>query len=536
MKNKTKKQKKTFRQQTRKTRGGEKKTIRYPNGNVYEGDVIMVDGKPIKQGKGTMTYGDENDEPIPERYADTYVGDWLNDKRHGKGKMTYKPSDDSELEYEGDWVDGLKRGKGIMKWGGALDDLYLTYQGDWANNMGKGRGKLTWHNGNVYEGGVDNFPDEDTDDLIIGPDGDGIITYGENEDGFERYDGRWEYGKKQGPGNIHFTDGRIFRGNWENDKPVCQVGLRLEGPWIVRGEYKIWECIRQWDIMLAMEEEDDDDHHLVALEVHQAAAKINLDKYLEVVGSVVPNSPPYPNIRTIKEYTLGKFVPYITERFPQEKDVMIERLTALMNRMNAAVDIVNMPKKKEVVKKTLDFVFQQPPEFIDAYIQTFIKDCYFAYSGAQGEAGMSCIGGIYERFYMLVGDIIYQLCPDENTCEYENKEVYNKLLKIFRKRLTKADVIHDWAIQYLDSVVIKAMSPEERKQHFIEFMRKEYRDMDMLDAHNEAMILSEADQLDERHVFRDLEFGGAGKPTVLSAPPSLKRRSRKRKKTRKNKK
>ena len=54
-------------------------------------------------GKGVYTYHN----------GDMYDGEWREDKRHGKGTVTYAPADDGSTEkYVGDWVEGKMHGLG----------------------------------------------------------------------------------------------------------------------------------------------------------------------------------------------------------------------------------------------------------------------------------------------------------------------------------------------------------------------------------------------------------------------------------------
>eukprot|EP01050_Picozoa_sp_SAG11_P001881 SAG11_NODE_88_length_17244_cov_17.187460_5_plen_99_part_00 len=42
-----------------------------------------------------------------------YDGEWREDKRHGKGTVTYAPDEDGKVEkYTGDWVEGKMHGTG----------------------------------------------------------------------------------------------------------------------------------------------------------------------------------------------------------------------------------------------------------------------------------------------------------------------------------------------------------------------------------------------------------------------------------------
>ena len=45
--------------------------------------------------------------------GDRYEGEWRDDKRHGKGVVTYAgPNGTVQEKYEGDWVDGKMHGWG----------------------------------------------------------------------------------------------------------------------------------------------------------------------------------------------------------------------------------------------------------------------------------------------------------------------------------------------------------------------------------------------------------------------------------------
>jgi len=57
--------------------------VRYPNGDVYEGNML----NRKKNGKGKLYYIN----------GDVYEGEWVNDKREGKGKF-YIKSEDSHID------------------------------------------------------------------------------------------------------------------------------------------------------------------------------------------------------------------------------------------------------------------------------------------------------------------------------------------------------------------------------------------------------------------------------------------------------
>ena len=65
------------------------KTIKYSEADVYSGDTI----NGIRNGYGNMTYSNGR----------SFVGEWLNDKKHGFGR---EYDEDSELVFEGHYKEG----------------------------------------------------------------------------------------------------------------------------------------------------------------------------------------------------------------------------------------------------------------------------------------------------------------------------------------------------------------------------------------------------------------------------------------------
>lgn len=230
--------------------------ITFPNGNVYEGEVL--DGKP--HGQGTMTYAKDNKSKMVQ-----YVGAWKNGKRHGQGRLTWNDGD----AFEGLWVDGSREGHGVYRWHSGN-----VYDGEWKQGKRCGQGKMTWTNGNVYEGawadgkrsghGVLRCADgsvkegEWENDLLIEkkeipfedgrryfgevldgePHGSGTMTYAP-DDQWQRkaYTGEWKDGLRHGKGRMEWTFGDVYDGDWV-DGQMCGKGVyqfadgrRYSGDW-----------------------------------------------------------------------------------------------------------------------------------------------------------------------------------------------------------------------------------------------------------------------------------------------------------------
>lgn len=84
-----------------------------------------------------MVYGDKS----------TYTGQWFDDKRHGKGKMTIFQKDGVYV-YEGDWASNQKSGEGKYTWPNPM----VWYEGKWAHDKRNGKGTATYPDGSEYRG------------------------------------------------------------------------------------------------------------------------------------------------------------------------------------------------------------------------------------------------------------------------------------------------------------------------------------------------------------------------------------------------
>lgn len=137
----------------------------YPGGVRYEG--TFKDGK--RDGEGTCDYG---------RDSGIYSGEWLNDKRHGKGNM--------------EWTDKS------------------SYKGDWENDSEHGHGEMRYHNGDTYVG---NFKNGLRSGL-------GVFNYHlqRGKTHIIRYNGFWHQDQQHGIGEITWTDGCVQVRNYLNGK------------------------------------------------------------------------------------------------------------------------------------------------------------------------------------------------------------------------------------------------------------------------------------------------------------------------------
>ena len=193
-------------------RGGVR--IKYKDGRIYDGEI--KDGKA--NGIGIMTWSDDN-------YDYVYVGKWNDGMKNGSGKMTSWPKgtehNDEWVEdmmiYDGEWVNDKRTGKGRYTW--PSGDFY---EGEWNNDNAHGYGIMKSSNGNIYEGEWKNGK----------KDGKGKMTY--HPDG-NFYEGEWKNGKKDGKGKMTYPDGEYREGVWSNDNWGGGIGHSVYGPVDLRG-------------------------------------------------------------------------------------------------------------------------------------------------------------------------------------------------------------------------------------------------------------------------------------------------------------
>lgn len=136
-------------------------------------------------GRAPFTYGN----------GDTYEGDWVNGKQHGKG--IYTTPDGARLE--ADWFNGDPK-HGTFHYANGN-----RYAGEFVNSKRQGKGTFTWKSGDKYEG-----------DWVNGNlQGRGTYTYANGD----KYEGEFFDDRFTGKGTFTCANGRQFTGKLENKKP-----------------------------------------------------------------------------------------------------------------------------------------------------------------------------------------------------------------------------------------------------------------------------------------------------------------------------
>ena len=114
----------------------------YADGSIYEGNL---DKNGHKTGFGTINY-------FGFSY---YQGDFLKGMRHGYGVMKYVGDLRSDLKMREDQMQNVVFNQNLLDSNpyhfGDLNDYHL-YEGNWENDMRHGRGKMTWYDGVFFDG------------------------------------------------------------------------------------------------------------------------------------------------------------------------------------------------------------------------------------------------------------------------------------------------------------------------------------------------------------------------------------------------
>ena len=156
------------------------------NGDIYEGKFI--NGK--LNGKGIFKNKIKNL---------TYIGDFINSERHGKGELFTK-----EYHYNGDFIKNKFEGKGKI-------ELYNEgeYEGDFKNGLFDGKGMLRWKDGSFYKGELSKGKQD---------------GYGEETDKDGNiYKGYYSKGNKNGEGKFITNDGNVYKCFFKDGKAIKNV-------------------------------------------------------------------------------------------------------------------------------------------------------------------------------------------------------------------------------------------------------------------------------------------------------------------------
>ncbi|MEP7169484.1 MAG: hypothetical protein ABI855_08965, partial [Bacteroidota bacterium] len=135
--------------------------------------------------------------------GDTYEGQFVKNKKHGKGKYTFK----SGSSYEGDFVKDLFAGEGVFYY-----DDGSCYEGTFSNDLFNGKGVCFYANGDYYVGEFRNS----------GYEGTGAYYYFSGD----KYEGGFTKNQFNGEGIYTSADGSISKYKYENGKVIAEIPLK----------------------------------------------------------------------------------------------------------------------------------------------------------------------------------------------------------------------------------------------------------------------------------------------------------------------
>ena len=150
----------------------------------------------------------------------TYVGEYLNDKRSGRGTFTWFNGE----SYVGDFIDDKSK-QGTYTWPNG--EKYIGGFKDWQMH---GHGTYLWPNGEMYVG---DFTDDKANgygiytlpngDKYVGEfndwlrHGQGIYVSGDGLLAGETYVGEWQYGERDGLGSAQYANGDKYVGEFSDN-------------------------------------------------------------------------------------------------------------------------------------------------------------------------------------------------------------------------------------------------------------------------------------------------------------------------------
>ena len=168
---------------------------------------------------------------VVEERANKYFGDTINGVRSGKGKLYDKNGD---LVYEGEFLNDKRWGKGISYATKANDDSYY-YEGDFENDKKHGVGVDLYGNGEVhYEGEFKNNKYN----------GQGILFRNRDIKGlnYDRplYSGHFKKGMRDGYG-VEYDESNqaVYKGNWVRNKRSGHGWELSNGIQVYMGNFRI---------------------------------------------------------------------------------------------------------------------------------------------------------------------------------------------------------------------------------------------------------------------------------------------------------
>lgn len=258
-----------------------------------------------------------------------------------------------------------------------------------------------------------------------------------------------------------------------------------------------------------------------AWEVHNYFKSLNMPRIEEIMTQYNANHQQNPNTIDDQSTINSLFKPLLifvqkSNLFPEtEKNEYSSKLKFIIDYIVDNDYENDLDRLKHIIDIALEFVIKHDDDYISEYIRSYIDACLNAYS----KNSLSCVPGMIERIVTENGIIIKALCIDG--CDEVNQELNG----LFNKTLN--DVIQEWSNTFLEGGpqenVLENMTPEQRKQHLIDFIKNSYNNI--IDSNLALKISEEINKYETMGVFQNLHFGGR-----TNKKKTNKKRTNKRKK------
>jgi hypothetical protein len=268
----------------------------------------------------------------------------------------------------------------------------------------------------------------------------------------------------------------------------------------------------------------------VAFEVHtefDVFKASKWDKFMEIINRTTGTNTNFRN----RERPLQPLIDYVntSESFnenkeslsPKDKAEMIRKKADIIEKINRIfTQIQGYTKYNSNIDNITDciqYVLMQPPDFIDAYINTFVVDCFKAYTTGSPE---SCVKGMYERIYLSFRDTVSTLCLDQiqgikassPLCKPDYIEIYDCFYDTMSQSLLN-DYLKEWYTERGDEELGK-LSPEARIEDFVGFVRMRM---------NDAARFAKAEASIRRYANKEINILFGGKRRSISKKRQAKR-------------
>jgi hypothetical protein len=261
----------------------------------------------------------------------------------------------------------------------------------------------------------------------------------------------------------------------------------------------------------------------IAFEVHtefDAFKASKWDKFMEIINRTTGRNTNFRN----RERPFQPLIDYVSANAsytPEKKAEIIQKINRIFTQIH---DYGNYEQNIDNITNSIQYVLMQPPEFIDAYINTFVVDCFKAYTRGSPE---SCTKGMYERIYLSFRDTASTLCLDKiqgvSAASPLCKPEYIEIFDCFYETIPQ-ELLNTFASEWNSERGYDALSeltPEQRIEDFVGFIRTRM---------NDPVRFSKAEASIRRYANKEINtaFGGRRRRSQRRSSRKLRKTSKKR--------